>query len=204
MYTGVLYQTGFNHNTSLIPGDYRMIDFNSDGVINTQDIIPYQYANYPQNTYGFSFGADYGGIAVSFQFFGAYNVSVKTFNRLEFQNTIPVVYQDLLNRTWTPEYGNKNPDYRAFNTTRNTMIDIYMGSSTLFDASFLRLKTAELSYSIPKKWVNKLSIDKCRIYVNGNNLFFWSDMPFDIEGTNFDYRNYPTTKLMNLGLQVTF
>jgi len=204
MYTGVLYQTGFNNNTSLIPGDYRMLDFNSDGIINTQDIIPYQYANYPQNTYGFSFGADYNGISVSLQFYGAYNVSVKTFNRLELQNTVPVVYQDMLVRTWTPEYGNTNANYRAFNTTRNTLIDTYMGSSTLFDASFLRLKTAELSYSLPKKWMNKLSIDKCRIYLNGNNLFFWSDMPFDIEGTNFDYRNYPTTKLMNLGLQVTF
>lgn len=204
MYTGVVYETGFTSNTTLIPGDYRMVDFNADGIINTQDIVPYQYSNYPRNTYGFSFGADCQGFALSLQFYGSYDVSINAPERLEFESTIPVVYPDLISRTWTPEYDNVNPNWRAFNVTRNTVKGTFMGTSTMYDASFLRLKSAELGYTFPKKWLNRLSIDKCRIYLNGNNLFFWSDMPFDLEGTNFDYRNYPTTKLYNAGLQVTF
>lgn len=204
MYTGVLYESAFDKNATLIPGDYRMIDYNSDGIINTQDIIPYGYANYPQNTYGFSLGGDYAGFAFSMQFYGVYNVSIRAAERLEFENTVPVIYPEMLERTWTPEYGNTNATWRTFNITRNTSKGAYMGNSTLYDASFLRLKTAELSYTFPEKWMRKLSIAKCRLYLNGNNLLFWSDMPFDVEGINYDYRNYPTTKLYNLGLQVTF
>ena len=205
MYTGVLYETGYTNNTTIIPGDYRMIDYNADGVINSQDIVPYQYANYPQNTYGFSFGGNYSGFALSIQFYGSYNVSINASERLEFENTMPVVFPDIISRTWTPEYGNSNPNWRAFNTTRNSTKGSLLGNSTMYDGSFLRLKTAELSYTFPKKWMNKLSVDRCRVYLNGNNLFFWSNMPFDLEGTNFvTYSNYPTTKLYNLGLQVTF
>jgi len=147
MYTGVLYESGFTNNTTLIPGDYRMKDFNSDGIINTKDIIPYGYANYPQNTYGFSLGGDFNGFAISMQFYGVYNASILAAERLEFENTVPVIYPEIISRTWTPEYGNVNSTWRSLNIIRNVSKGTYMGNSTLYDASFLRLKTAELSYT---------------------------------------------------------
>src|SRR5690606_23958259 len=41
----------------------------------------------------------------------------------------------------------------------------------LMDASYLRLKTLELSYNLPEKWLSPININDLRIYVNGNNLF---------------------------------
>jgi len=124
-----------------------MKDFNSDGIINTKDIIPYGYANYPQNTYGFSLGGDFNGFAISMQFYGVYNASILAAERLEFENTVPVIYPEIISRTWTPEYGNVNSTWRSLNIIRNVSKGTYMGNSTLYDASFLRLKTAELSYT---------------------------------------------------------
>jgi TonB-linked SusC/RagA family outer membrane protein len=204
LYTSVLYETSYNNNTTLIPGDYRMIDYNADGIINTQDIVPVGYANYPQNSYAFSFGGDYKGISFSLQFYGVYNASIRAAERLEFENVVPVVYPEMIRNTWTPEYGNENPTWRTFNTVRNVSKGGALGNSTLYDASFLRLKTAELGYVLPKKWTSSFSLDRCRIYMNGNNLFLLSKMPFDVEGINYDYRSYPTTRLFNVGLQLTF
>jgi TonB-linked SusC/RagA family outer membrane protein len=205
LYTGVLYETYYNNSTSLIPGDFRMIDYNADGIINNQDIVPIGYANYPQNTYAFSVGGDVKGFSFSLQFYGVYNVSIRAAERLEFVNVIPVVYPEILSRTWTPEYGNENPTWRTFNAVRDVSKGgATMGNSTLYDASFLRLKTAEIGYILPKKWTSSFSIERCRIYMNGNNLFLLSKMPFDVEGINYDYRSYPTTRLFNVGLQLTF
>jgi TonB-linked SusC/RagA family outer membrane protein len=204
LYTGVLYESAYNNNTNLIPGDYRMLDYNADGIINTLDIIPDGYANYPQNSYAFSFGGDYNGLSFSLQFYGVYNSSIRAAERLEFENVVPVIYPEMIKNTWTPEYGNSNPTWRALNTVRNVTKGSMLGNSTLYDASFLRLKTAELGYIIPKKWLSSLSIERCRIYMNGNNLFLLSKMPFDVEGINYDYRSYPTTKLFNMGMQLTF
>lgn len=201
LYCGVLYEQAYTNNSTLLPGDYRMIDYNSDGIINNQDIIPYGYSNYPQNTYGFSLGLEYKGFAFSCSFYGAYNVTLSAPERFEMSGNAPIVYEEILERTWTPEYKNENPTWRAFNYNRNTTKGTYLGSSTIYDASFLRLKTMELSYTFPKKWI---PIESLRVYANGNNLFFWSDMPFDLEGNNFDYRNYPTTRVFNFGIQATF
>jgi TonB-linked SusC/RagA family outer membrane protein len=204
MYTGVLFETAYINNTNLIPGDFRMVDFNADGKINTQDVIPYQYTTYPQNTYGFSFGGEYSGFTLNLQFYGTYNTSleIERLSRFEFLESKPVVYPEQLSTTFTPEYGNINSTYHSFNLSRSD--GSYNGSAFLYDASILRLKTAEISYNLPKKMLSKLNIDRCRLYLNGNNLFFWSDLPYDVEGVALDYRNYPTTKLYNFGLQLTF
>ena len=106
-----------------------------------------------------------------------------------------------MNDTWTPEYGNANPTYPALSfkkTNSNT------GNYNNWDASFLRLKTAEISYNLPKKWMEPLGIANLRIFANGNNLFIWTDMPVDGEGDDFQLKNYPVKKQMTLGLNLQF
>ena len=47
-----------------------------------------------------------------------------------------------------------------------------------------------------------------RLFLNGNNLFFWSDLPDDRENTysggSATEGAYPTTKRINLGIELTF
>ena len=67
----------------------------------------------------------------------------------------------------------------------------------------LRLKTADISYTVPKKYTTKMSIDNLRLFVNGNNLWLWSKLPVDVEGTSFSEKRYPTSKNINVGMNIT-
>ena len=198
MYTGVLYENAGTNNL-LLPGQYRMLDYNGDGIINNNDGCAWGYSTYPQNTYSFSVGVTYKGWSLSCQFYGVYNVSINAYDIAEFDYNSDCVYERNLNETWTPEYHGEGT-YRALSMAAKGPT----GSSVFYDGSYLRLKTAELSYTFPKSWVNKLSISNLRLYVNGNNLFFWSALPIDIEGSNFKLTSYPNTKQINFGANISF
>jgi TonB-linked SusC/RagA family outer membrane protein len=104
VYSSTGYQT---NNASKLPGDYRIIDFNGDGVIDTKDNTPWSYPiDRPQHTYNLTLGADYKGVSMSVQFYGIYNVlrEYTGYIRVPFYNTLtsgPVITQHL--DMWTPE-----------------------------------------------------------------------------------------------------
>ena len=82
------------------------------------------------------------------------------------------------------------------------------GDYWLFDASYWRIKTAELAYTFPQKIAKSLGMSSLRIYLNGNNLYFWSRMLDDREGSFLRGANsegsYPTVKHINIGVQLIF
>ena len=89
-------------------------------------------------------------------------------------------------------YGGNNNNYR--NSTY-----------WLRDGSYLRLKTLEIGYSLPQKWVNKMRMTKARFYILGNNLAVWDSLKlWDPELASGDGMKYPLSKTYTLGLNVTF
>ena len=71
------------------------------------------------------------------------------------------------------------------------------------DGSYVRLKNAELSYTFNKSTLQKLGLSGLRVYVNGNNLCFWSkELPDDREIGNGSF--YPNTKRFNIGIDLKF
>ena len=196
LYTGV----GSLNNLDLLPGDYRLLDYNADGFIDQRDVIAYGYPSRPQNTYAIALGGDYKGFSLSLNFFGQYNVT-QNVSLDEFAFTAPAIYQNQLNDTWLPEYGNSNPTFRALKYGSRSASN---GEYNEKDGSMFRLKTAEFAYTLPKVVVSKIGLSALRLFVNGNNLILWSDLPVDIEGQDFNYRNYPVTKQINFGLSATF
>lgn len=202
-----LYATTFwqVQNGNKLPGDQRIVDFNGDGIINTFDSAPYGYPTRPQNTYNFSLGLSYKGFSIMAQFYGIYNVhrrygwfSMPYSDGAEF-----VVFENNLDQ-WTPE--NLDAAWPAQRTNRSyDFANINAGDRWLVDASFLRLKTAEIAYTLGGQWLKNIGASSTRIYVNGNNLFFWSDMVDDQEGPGVtNGAGYPVYKRVNLGLSVNF
>ena len=196
IYTGVVGLSNFD----LLPGDYRLLDYNADGFIDQNDNIAYGYPSRPQNTYSIAVGGDYKGFTLSLNFFGQYNVT-QNVSLDQFSFNAPAIYQDQLNDTWLPEYGNSNPTYRALSYGGRGASNAEYNEK---DGSMFRLKTAELGYNLPEETVKKMGLSAMRVFVNGNNLILWSDLPVDIEGQDFNYRNYPVTKQVNFGLSATF
>jgi TonB-linked SusC/RagA family outer membrane protein len=187
----------------LLPGDLIMVDFNSDGKYNSSDDnAPYGYPKYPQNNYGINAGATYKGFELSVRFLGAYNATRRIGDDI-FYNDNLYVPTYLLEDTWTPEYSNENPTYPAL--VMKYQRNKYMPSDpyTYWDASFFRLQSAQLAYSLPKRWTKPMGINNLKLYVNGRNLFLWTKMPND--GVGFTTgKNYPTKKQVNIGLNIQF
>ena len=54
-----------------------------------------------------------------------------------------------------------------------------------YDGSYLRLKTAEIAYTFTGVGLKHYGISALKLYLNGNNLLFWSKMPDDREQTKY-------------------
>ncbi|NSL85280.1 TonB-dependent receptor [Chitinophaga sp. Mgbs1] len=84
-----------------------------------------------------------------------------------------------------------------------------LGSSTssrfLFDGSYMRLKTVNLGYSLPKTLLNKAHIQRARIYVAAENLFTWAKhkgMDPEIEIDGFYGNDIPNVKTFTVGINI--
>ncbi len=191
--------SGSTNNDYKLPGDVRMIDFNADGIIDSYDTAPWAYPNRPQNTYSFSLGADWKGFSAMVQFFGVFNTS-RLYSRdyTAFTDDLSsVVFDEIQADIWTPVNLNSKWKAQRFQSLS------YDGTLMYVDGSYLRLKTAEIAYTLNNDWLQKTGLSSVRIYMNGNNLFFWSDMVDERESSQDDTA-YPMMKLLKLGLSVIF
>lgn len=216
--TKTLLETGFYNNWDEVfasvptatndkykmPGFYNLLDFNSDGVINDYDYVPYAYSNIPQNTYSTSFGAEYKGFSAMVQFYGVSNAS-RFVSLMNFTSNTDVVFEHVADH-WSKD----NQDASSF-LPRWKTAGQNIGNYYLYDASYLRLKTAEIAYlfeSNQNKWLKSIGVSSLKLYVSGNNLFFWSELPDDREGSSVGGSSstgaYPAVKRINLGANVSF
>ena len=186
-----------------LPGDYRMVDFNGDGKIDNFDTAPYAYPTRPQNTYNFSFGVDFKGFSIMAQFYGVYNVSRRYgWFMYPYSDASEFVIFENMFDTWNEN--NTNALWPAQRTNR-TLANSPEGDRYLVDGSFLRLKTAEISYTIGTKIMKRIGASSSRIYLNGNNLLYWSEMMDDSEADGLtNGAGYPTYKRINLGFNINF
>ena len=191
------------HNTNdnqKLPGQYIITDFNGDGVIDTNDSAPYGFTGTPQNTYNATIGIDYKGFSIYAQFYGVTNVS-----RYVAFNSLPKPFLHTVFKEgdyWSPSTPDGIPSLRM-----NSTPSYYEGTRFLYDGSFCRLKNLEVAYTWNGGWIKSLGLSMLKVYVNGNNLFLWTDMPDDREsnfaGTGLASQGaYPTMKRINFGFKL--
>jgi hypothetical protein len=95
--------------------------------------------------------------------------------------------------------------YPALYNSSGYMLDF--DDRTIEDASFMRLKSLTLSYSLPEAFLKKTKLVKgARIYFSGRNLLTWTKYSGqDPEiNTNLALGNYPNTKQYSFGIELTF
>lgn len=191
-----------SHNTNdnqKLPGQYVIVDFNGDGVIDTNDNAPYGYTGTPQNTYNATLGFEYKGFSAFVQFYGVNNVSrYVAFNSLN--GNLDTVFDE--GTYWTKDNTGADAPMPRWNSTPS----YYEGSRFHYDGSYIRLKNAEIAYTFTDGWIKKLGLSNLKLYLNGNNLWVWSRMPDDREsnfaGTGLASQGaYPTLRRFNLGVK---
>ncbi len=112
-------------------------------------------------------------------------------------------------RSWSTELANRwTPDNKITDVPRLTTDNLNWTSSStrfLYSATYARLKTVTLSYSIPALLVSKAGLKNAKLYATGENLLtFYGHQGMDpeqsIDGTT--YYQYPAMKTFSLGIQV--
>ena len=188
-----------NDNQKLV-GDYYIIDFNGDGVVDVDDQAPYGYQDgIPQNTYSATIGWDWKGWNVSVQMYGVNNVTRNvTMTSLSDPNQANVYDQG----TWWAQNHNS---YDIVTPRLLSTPTYYNGTQFLCDGSFIRLKNAEIGYTFSNELTRRFGVSNLKLFVSGNNLWVWSRMPDDRE-SNFSSQGgatgaYPTMRRINFGLK---
>ena len=199
------------NNNKIQPGDLIYRDINGDGIIDNNDEVPIGYSNFPEVVYGASFGFNWKGVDFSVLFQGATNVSL-LYSRLYSRGFGEDFGAPLaLKNSWSQERYEKGLPIEYPRLSEGDVINKHNYQSSTFwirDASYLRLKNIELGYSFNPRWIKKAGMSSARIYVNGANLFTWSNMIKGVDpeaaqqATNYD--SYPITKVFNLGVSVKF
>ena len=185
-------------------GDIKYTDINRDGKITVADQVPIGLPTTPEIIYGFGVSTGYKGFDFSAFFQGLANESfwMDATATSPFQNNTQLlqVYAD-------SHWSEANRDLYAIWPRMSTYINRNNTPGSTWwirDGSFIRLKQAELGYTIPGKWKEKLHLNNFRVYLSGTNLLLWSRFKlWDVEMAG-NGLGYPIQRVVNVGVNITF
>ena len=189
------------------PGDLKYADLNKDNVIDVNDQRILAYPNLPNTILGFTGNLAYKGISLSFTFQSALNFANRKVAEAinPFSNNLREIHAN----AWRPD-NSENPDFPRLSTVAGISNPLTYPSDYWFRRSdYLRLKTIQLGYELPKKLMTKLTLNSARIYASGYNLLTWMlqdkniyevdpETPSGTEGGD-----YPVQKVLNIGIQIS-
>ena len=186
-------------------GDFRFVDANGNGILE-KDADRVIVGNYmPDFYYGFSVNLSWKGFDLAAAFQGVYGNEILNLERrylLNMEASSNMMKESLqrypygeLNRATRKSSGNNGACTSTFH---------------LEDGSYLRLQNLSLGYTFPDKWTRRAGISKLRIYVQGSNLFTWTDYSgynpevnkraADALRPGEDYCSYPLSRTFSVGI----
>lgn len=191
------------------PGDVRYVDQNQDGIINDDDRInlgdPFPHFNYSVNVdlrykrWSFSLlGQGVGKRTGRLKGLEGYPVVVD-----QLDNNLGAPRQQYMDNRWTPETPNSRfPRVWTGSSPNAVLSDVWLS-----DASFFRIKTLQVGYTIPKIGSD---IKNVNVYFNAQDAFTFTNYeglePERGGGADEKYSgngNYPRMASYSLGVKAT-
>lgn len=191
------------------PGDIRFTDVNEDGIINEEDRV-YSGSGIPALQFGLNLNASYKGFDMNLLLQGATGFEIYNGTRFEMEGMD--AGRNFLTSTlnaWTPEN-------TATDMPRAVLGDPNQNNreSTRFleDGDYLRLKSIQIGYTLPKNLLSTIRVDRMRFFASAQNLFVITkysglDPEFSrssVLNTGVDTTIYPQTKSYVFGVQLSF
>ncbi|MDR0697648.1 MAG: TonB-dependent receptor [Tannerella sp.] len=194
-----------------LPGDIKYKDINGDRIINELDMVAIGYPTTPEVNYGFGLSGGFKSIdaAVFFQGIGRYSFwtdfgAMSPFRSYTSDSKLMEtgLAQYIVDNHWSEE--SQNP-FAKWPRLANTLISNNNVRSTYFmhNGSFVRLKSAELGFSLSDKAAKKLGLSSCRLYLSGTNLLLFSKFKiWDVEMGGNGLK-YPLQRVFNIGINLS-
>lgn len=197
----------FGSAADIMPGDIKYKDVNGDGIINDNDVVPIGATTRPNLIYGMGLSASWKGFDFNIHFQGAgksnffiNGFTVYPFQSGEWGNILKDVAES--NR-WQLET-NEDPNAEYPRLSYGGHSNNYRASTYwLRNGAYLRLKTLEMGYTLPKSLTNRLHLSKVRLHIIGQNILTFSSFKmWDPEMGSSDGQKYPLGKTWTFGLNI--
>lgn len=191
----------------VMPGDIKYKDINGDGIINNDDIVPIGSTTRPNLIYGLGLSATWKGFDFNMHFQGAGKshffidgFTVYPFSQGEWGN----ILEDMANSNRWILGVNEDPNAEYPRLSYGWNSNNYRPSTYwLRDGSYLRLKTLEMGYTLPKVMTARLHMNNVRIHFIGQNLLTFSNFKlWDPEMGSSNGMKYPLGKTVTFGLTI--
>ena len=200
-------------------GDIKYKDINRDGKIDESDMVPIGYPTDPEIVYGFGASMGYKGFDFSFFFQGLgretffidaeqvapfSNPPIKTAGVGSYTRKT-ALFKAFADDHWSESHPDIYSVWPRLSTDTYDNSNNYQQSTWwMRNGSFLRLKSVEIGYTLPRQLTNKIRIESLRVYVSGTNLLTFSKFKmWDPEMGGWGI-GYPLQRVYNIGLQVNF
>ncbi len=203
------------------PADGRPMWYDADGNITytpgTDDQVEYKDGQ-PDAVGGFGNTLSYKGFTLDafFQFsFGQWAFPGTDYFFTRTPDFLMSLHEEVLDRWQQPGDITHYP-YAVEGGTQYPETDDYrtqLGTQSIYNASYIRLKNVSLSYNLPADWLDELGVRNVRLYASAINLATWTKWPwydpevaFDPRDifTNQTFASYPTEKQVYGGIDISF
>lgn len=194
----------------VMPGDIKYKDVNGDGKIDDNDIVPIGATTRPNLIYGFGISANWNGFDVNLHFQGAgkSNFFIDGSTVYPFSNKENPqwgnILQDVVDSNRWIEGVNEDVNAKYPRLSYGGNDNNYRRSTYwLRDGTYLRLKTVDIGYTLPKAVSQKLFLRKARVFFMGQNLLTFAKFKlWDPELGSSNGQKYPLGKTFTLGLNI--
>lgn len=196
--------------TRLYPGDIKYRDLNGDGRIDEDDVTLIGQGDVPRIYYGFGFDLQVGNFSIAALFQGTGQadrvISGRSIMPFSGQNGLDNLYANIDDR-WSPD-DPTNTDvfyprltYTGESNTNNTQTSTWW----LKDMSFLRLKQLNVSYTLPRRWMDRCFLNDASVYMMCTNVLTFSKFKlWDPELNTGNGTSYPNTSSYSIGVKFSF
>lgn len=209
------YQEQYSYRKT-IPGDLKFVDQNGDGRVNVAsgnyDDKVVLGCSRPKFEGGFNTRLGWKGLTLSVQAtysYGAKKVWGARDKQFSFAKSNPNNLLDFAMKRWTPN--NRDSKYPC---VRLDHYANYFSDFNVCKASFLKIQNINLSYQLPKIWMERTKVlSRADVFVSATNPFVFTPYPGPspesysgnvISGASVDTEAYPRTWTFNVGLNITF
>ncbi len=204
-------------NKTLLPGDLIYKDVNGDKKIDALDLRPisYAYGTQPMVNFGFTISLAYNNFDFHADFSGASEQSwyQNWEQRWAFQNNgnLNAIFEDRWHRAdiYDPNSAWIPGKYPANRYNPGFSHSDYAIQSTfwLHNVTYFRARTIEIGYSLPQRWLQKVSMQQARIYFNAYNLFSIDNLAqYNVDPETIDDNGlqFPQNRVINFGVNLSF
>ncbi|WP_333819482.1 SusC/RagA family TonB-linked outer membrane protein [Ohtaekwangia sp.] len=192
------------------PGRFKYADINGDGKIDANDRT-FIGSPIPKFTYGLNLTVNYKAFSLEAFFYGKSGNDIVNFTRW-FTDFYPsfsgaAIGARTLN-SWTPE--NKNASTPIYENVSNFSTNTQANSYYVEKGSYMRMKNLQISYNLPASLLQRVGMQKARIFVQGVNLFTITkykgqdpEVASSVDTTlGIDVGNYPATRQYSIGVNL--